>query len=213
MNTDQLILTLVADLKPVSHHALIRRLCIGLLLGTAGAAILVAVRLGFRPDLVLALQGFHFWMKWAYTMSLGIGSIFAIERLARPTSSSLHGLWLLGLPVLGLATIGIVELAETPARQWLSMWLGQSWMMCPWWVLILALPIFVSLLWSFRKFAPTRLRAAGAAAGFAAGAWAAAVYCLHCPEDSAIFVLTWYSLGILLATGLGALLGSRILRW
>jgi hypothetical protein len=93
------------------------------------------------------------------------------------------------------------------------MWLGKSWIFCPWLVLLLAAPIFVGLLWSFRRLAPTRLRAAGAVAGLAAGAWAATVYCLHCPEVSALFVLTWYSLGIALAAGAGALLGPRLLRW
>ncbi|MBL7372919.1 DUF1109 family protein, partial [Escherichia coli] len=44
-------------------------------------------------------------------------------------------------------------------------------------------------------------------------AFAATVYCIHCPEVSAIFVLTWYSLGILLAASIGALLGPRLLRW
>ena len=59
----------------------------------------------------------------------------------------------------------------------------------------------------------TRLRAAGGAAGLAAGAWAATIYCLHCPETSAIFVLTWYSVGIMLAAGAGAVLGPRLMRW
>jgi hypothetical protein len=80
-------------------------------------------------------------------------------------------------------------------------------------VLALSLPIFVGLLWSYRRFAPTHLRAAGATAGLSAGAWAATLYCLHCPEVSAMFVLTWYSLGIGLATLLGALVGPRLLRW
>jgi hypothetical protein len=93
------------------------------------------------------------------------------------------------------------------------LWLGHSWGICPFIVLVLAVPIFAGLLWSFRRLAPTRLHAAGAAAGLAAGAWAATIYCLHCAEASAIFVLTWYSLGILLATGIGALLGPRVLRW
>ena len=93
------------------------------------------------------------------------------------------------------------------------MWLGRSWTSCPWLVLMLSAPIFAGLLWSFRKLAPTRLHAAGAVAGLGAGAWAATIYCLHCPEVSAIFVLTWYSLGILLAAGIGALLGPRLLRW
>ena len=55
--------------------------------------------------------------------------------------------------------------------------------------------------------------AAGAAAGLAAGAFAATVYCIHCPEVSAIFVLTWYSLGMLLAAFLGMIVGPRLLRW
>jgi hypothetical protein len=93
------------------------------------------------------------------------------------------------------------------------MWLGASWKVCPWLVLTLAMPIFIGLLWSFRRMAPTRLREAGAVAGLAAGAWAATIYCLHCPEVSAIFVLTWYSLGILLAAGIGALLGPKLMRW
>ena len=119
----------------------------------------------------------------------------------------------MAIPVLLLAGIGIGELSKTPPAQWLALWLGRSWMICPWLVLTLAVPIFVGLLWSFRELAPTRLRAAGGAAGLAAGAWAATIYCLHCPETSAIFVLTWYSLGIMLAAGAGAVLGPRLMRW
>ena len=135
------------------------------------------------------------------------------SRLGRPTPGPLRGLWLLGIPVLLLAGIGIGELAVTPSRDWLAMWLGVSWKVCPWLVLTLAMPIFIGLLWSFRRLAPTRLRAAGATAGLAAGAWAATIYCLHCPEVSAIFVLTWYSLGIVLAAGAGAVVGPRLMRW
>jgi hypothetical protein len=39
----------------------------------------------------------------------------------------------------------------------------------------------------------------GGDGGLTAGAWGATLYCLHCPEVSAIFVLTWYTLGISLA--------------
>jgi hypothetical protein len=175
-------------------------------------ALVVSV-LGIRPDLHQAMLGFSFWMKWIYTASLGIGSVVAVTRLSRPNPTSLRWLWLLAIPVLLLAGIGIGELANTPSSGWLAMWLGQSWMICPWLVLTLAMPIFIGLLWSFRRLAPTQLRAAGAAAGLAAGAWAATIYCVHCPETSAIFVLTWYSLGILLAAGVGALVGPRLMRW
>jgi hypothetical protein len=54
---------------------------------------------------------------------------------------------------------------------------------------------------------------AGAAAGFAAGAIAAAIYAWHCPDDSPLFLATWYTIGIAIVTGAGALLGRRWLRW
>lgn len=213
MNTDDLIDQLTRDARPVRRGAVGRRIAIGLALGALVSGGLVIFWMGVRPDLGSAMHGFSFWMKWGYTLSLSAAALILIVQLARPDSSSLRGLWLAAIPVVLLAGLGLFELARTPPAEWLAMWLGHSWMSCPWRVLSLAAPIFVGLLWSFRRLAPTRLRAAGAAAGLTAGAFAATVYCLHCPEVSAIFVLTWYSLGILLATLLGALLGPRLLRW
>jgi hypothetical protein len=213
MNTEQLIDALSRDVPRVPRYALARRIGTGIVAGGLIAMIAVTVALGIRPDLSVAMHGFSFWMKWTYTISLGVGAAYAVSRLGRPDTGSLRGLWFLAAPVLLLAGICIGELARTPPGKWLAMWLGESWVACPWVVLTLAAPIFVGLLWSFRKMAPTRLRAAGAVAGLAAGAWAATIYCLHCPEVSALFVITWYSLGIALAAGIGALLGPRLLRW
>ena len=213
MNHEHLIETLSRDVSRVPRHAVIKRLAMGIAAGGLVAMLLVTATLGIRPDLQVAMHGFPFWMKWTYTISLGLGAIYAIDRLARPAPGSLQGLWFLAVPVLILAGIGVGELARTPSSEWLGMWLGRSWTRCPWLVLTLSAPIFAGLLRSFRKLAPTRLHAAGAVAGLGAGAWAATIYCLHCPEVSAIFVLTWYSLGILLAAGIGALLGPRLLRW
>jgi hypothetical protein len=169
--------------------------------------------LGFRPDLAVAMHGFAFWMKWIYTLSLGIAAVAMTVRLARPEPVKLRLFWPLLLPIAALAVVGALQMARVAPGAWLAMWLGQSWTICPVLVLGLSLPIFVGLLWAFRRLAPTQLRSAGAAAGVAAGAWAATLYGLHCPEVSALFVLTWYSLGIGLAAGLGALAGPRVLRW
>ena len=213
MTTDDLIASLAADVRPVPRFAVGRRLAIGIAIGAAVSLLLVAGTLGVRPDLWLAMQGPAFWMKWGYTLSLSVAACFATLRLARPDPGSLRRLWWIAVPIAALVATGISELRDTPRAQWLAMWLGQSWRVCPWLVLATAMPVFTGLLWSFRRLAPTRLRAAGAAAGLAAGAIAATVYCLHCPEVSALFVLTWYSLGILLAAGVGALAGPRLLRW
>ena len=213
MNTDLLIAILSDDVPRVSRHAVAKRIGAGLAIGGMIAMIAMTTILGIRPDLQVAMRGFSFWMKWTYTISLGLGAAYAVTRLARPDTQSLQALRILAVPVLLLAGICINELARTPPAKWLAMWLGKSWMACPWLVLSLAAPIFLGLLWSFRKMAPTRLRAAGAVAGLTAGAWAATIYCLHCPEVSALFVLTWYSLGIAIAAGLGALVGPRLMRW
>lgn len=213
MNTDDLILSLAQDTRPVRKGAVSRRIAIGLAIGGTVATLLTAMGMGFRPDLGAAMQGSAFWIKWGYTLSLSAIALVVTMQLARPDTGRVRGLWLIAVPVTLLACLGFFELARTPPSDWLAMWLGQSWKTCPWRVLSLSAPIFAGLLWSFRKLAPTRLRAAGAAAGLSAGAFAATIYCLHCPEVSAIFVLTWYSLGILLATLLGTVLGPRLLRW
>ena len=215
MNTDDLIRSLATDVPPVPRHAVARRLAVGLGVGGVVALAAVALRLGFRPDIDIgtAMRGFSFWMKAAYTLSMAVAAFVLVARLARPDRPLGRAPWLLAVPVVMLALVGAIELVQVPRSHWLAMWLGDTWRICPWLVLLLSIPIFLGLLWSFRRLAATRLRLAGAAAGLCAGASAALVYCLHCPEVSAIFVLTWYTLGMSLAAAAGAFLGPRLLRW
>lgn len=213
MNTNILIEALAKDVSPVSQHAAGWRLLFGLLGGSLFTVLLIASVLGFRSDLAQAMHGPSFWMKWAYTISLGLGAIAMVARLARPEPVSLRAFWPVAIPCALLALAAIAEMAQVPTADWPAMWFGNTWKQCPWLVLLLSGPIFAGLLWSFRRLAPTQLRAAGAAAGLAAGAWAAMLYGLHCSEVSALFVLTWYSLGIALVAVVGALIGPRLLRW
>lgn len=213
MMTEELIRSLASDVQRVSPHNIAWRIVLGMLCGAVVSVVLIDALLGMRSDLDTAMQGFELWMKWGYTVSLGLIAVLATASLARPDAGKPRWLWLLAVPILLLAGMSIAELAYAPAGESVALWLGNTWQYCPWLVLLLATPIFGGLLWSYRRFAPTRLRAAGASAGLSAGAWAATLYCLHCPESSAMFVLTWYSLGIGLATALGALVGPRLLRW
>lgn len=213
MDTEALITALAHDVKPVPRHAIERRLALGILAGGIGTITLLAATIGFNPALGAVVRHHGFWVKWGYALSLGVLALGLVRALGRPDGSLPRWAWLFALPVLALAGLGVAEMARVPPGQWLAMWLGESWMVCPWLVLAMALPVFVGLLWSFRRMAPTRLRLAGAAAGLASGAIGAMLYCLHCPEMAAIFVLTWYTLGILLTAGVGALVGPRLLRW
>ena len=213
MHTDDLIRSLASDITSVALHSVARRVAIGLVVGAAATMSMVVFVLGVRPDLAIAVHGVAFWTKWIYTASLGVGGILATSHLARPDAPRSRAYWLLLVPFIVLAVIAYSELLHAPHDQWLDIWLGRSWHVCSTLVLLFSVPIFIGLLWSFRRFAPTNLRATGAAAGLASSACAATLYCLHCPEASASFVLTWYTLGIGSATAIGALLGPRLLRW
>ena len=70
MNTDRLIDRLASDVRPMRRSAVSRRLALGIVIGALVSAGLVIATLGARPDLMLAMRGFGFWMKWSYTLSL-----------------------------------------------------------------------------------------------------------------------------------------------
>jgi hypothetical protein len=213
MRTEDLIQSLSTDTRAVSPHAVEQRLLLGLVGGGLATLAVMVPWMGFRPDLPAAMLTSAFLMKWAYTISLGALALLATLHVARPDAPPMRLAWLIAVPIMLLAILSAVELATTPVDRWMPMWLGISWQECSARVALLSLPVFGGLLWAFRKLAPTQLRAAGAAAGLASGACAATIYGLHCPEVSATFVLTWYSLGIVIAAAVGALIGPRLLRW
>ncbi|CAN5347898.1 NrsF family protein [soil metagenome] len=213
MQTDDLINALAGNVRPVSRNPVESRIALGLMAGAIVTLATIMLTLGFRPDLATAMHSFSFWMKWTYTISLGVGAILATIHLSRPDASRAQWLWLLVIPFVLLAAVAANELIRTPVSGWLPLWLGQSWKRCAVFVFLLSLPLFGGLIWAFRQFAPTRLRLAGGVAGLASGACAATLYGLHCPEASATFVLTWYTLGIGLAGAAGALIGPRLMRW
>ena len=213
VTTDSLIDQLTAEVDPMPARMVETRLTAGLVLGAAATAAAVLLWLGLRPDLAHALYGSTIWMKWAYTLAIALIALIGVARLSRPDAQDFVGLWLVLVPVALLAMLAGAQLATTPMGEWQTLCMGDSWRQCSMRVALLSAPIFIGLLWAFRHFAPTRLRLTGAMAGLAAGGIAATLYGFACPETSALFVLTWYSLGMLAATTVGALIGPRALRW
>lgn len=211
--TEELIDKLAEDLTPIPECALEKRIGRSLAVGLFISLLLMAAGLGVRHDLVAALSGFALWMKLGYAGALAVTALPSAIALTRPDAAPPHRLWLAILPFLILAFLALGETLRTPADGMAALWLGKSWKVCPVLLLSLALPILLALLRAARRLAPADPRAAGAAAGLAAGAFATLIYCLHCPESTAAFVLVWYSLGIALSTLVGRLLGPRLLRW
>lgn len=213
MRREELIDTLSADLKPVGPYAVERRVMAGLAVGMAAGLALLVVWLGLRPDLVEAVRTGMFWIKLAYTLAIGVTAMILACGLARPDCPARASL------IVALAPLGVVaiwaaaEIVQAPGADRLRLWLGSSWMVCPLRIMVISAPAFFGALWAFRRFAPTRLRLAGFAAGLAAGGAGASVYALACQESTVAFLATWYTLGVLAVAGLGALVGPRVLRW
>jgi hypothetical protein len=90
---------------------------------------------------------------------------------------------------------------------------GQNSRVCMTAIPVMSLPLLTAALIALRHGAPTRPVLAGAIAGLLSAGLAATFYASHCTDDSPLFVATWYTIATALVTAIGALAGSRVLRF
>ncbi|ACS56840.1 MULTISPECIES: NrsF family protein [Rhizobium] len=211
--TEDVIDSLVRDLKPVPRHALERRFALAILPALAVSLLLMLIVLGLRTDMAQALMLPVFWIKSAYNALLAIAAFAAVYRLSRPDGSEGRFFGIAAAIILALAVMAAVQLALSPAASYPVLVLGSSALHCPLLIFAFAMPILIANTWVLRGGAPSNLGIAGFIAGIAAGASGAWVYSWFCTENGLPFVTLWYSLGILLTGAIGALLGPRLLRW
>jgi hypothetical protein len=212
MRTSELIDILARDVRPTPPGAVNRKLLTALAAGGLITFAIVALGLRCQP-LLAAVQQPWFWMKAGYTGLLTVAGAVIVRRLSVPGSRLGAAPFAAALVILVIFALGIGQILSAPQAGRVALWLGRTWKVCSPLILLLAVPIYACLIAAIRKLAPTRPALAGAAAGFVAGALGATLYGLHCPEQAAAFVATWYTLGIGAATALGALAGRRLLRW
>ena len=213
MQTDDLIAHLTGELEPVRGAEVVRILAAGLALGLLGSALLMAVTIGIRPDIIQAMGGGAFWLKFLYTLAIAILGLKLVERLSRPGTEASWPALLIAVPILTLMSMMAMQMMPADSATRHALLMGHSADVCSVLIAALALPLFAGLFWSLRKLAPTRLTQAGAAAGLLAGSAAATIYAFHCTESTATFIAIWYTAGIGLTTLMGAALGRFVLRW
>jgi hypothetical protein len=211
--TDDVIDSLVRDLKPVPRHALERRFALAILPALAVSLLLMLIVVGLRTDMAQALMLPVFWIKSAYNALLAIAAFAAVYRLSRPDGSEGRFFGIAAAIILALAVMAIIQLALSPAASYPVLVLGSSALHCPLLIFAFAMPILIANTWVLRGGAPSNLGITGFIAGIAAGASGAWVYSWFCTENGLPFVTLWYSLGILWTGAIGALLGPRLLRW
>ena len=212
METDQLIRTLAAD---NAHRARPVGLVLALaLLAAAPASVaMFFAGLGVRPDLMTAMHNPFFDLKFVVTLALAIPAIAISLHLSRPEALLQGWKWLLLIPV-GLLLAGIASEMMMPQRlPMMTRLVGNNSRLCMTAIPLMSLPLLVAALIGLRHGAPTRPAVAGAIAGLLSAGLAATLYASHCTDDSPLFVATWYTIATALVTAIGALAGSRVLRF
>lgn len=211
MRTEELIRALAADgSQPVAPigRILWRALGVGALLSTT----LFLLVLHPRPDIRHALLTVAFDFKLVVVTCGAVASAIFLGHAALPASTVGHR-WLLWLAPLALAAGVFVELVTTPAGSWSARLIGHNAAHCLSLIPMLSVPSLACLFFALRRAAPLRPSLAGASAGLVSGGAGAILYALTCPDDSPLFVVTWYTIAIGVVAGASALAGRRWLRW
>jgi hypothetical protein len=169
--------------------------------------------LGPRPDIAAAIETPRFVFKLALMLLLAAASATLVARLARPAASTRASSFALAIVAALLAGAVVIELMTTPQASWPNRLIGSNALLCLVSIPLLALPVLLMLLHALRRGAAIRPGATGLVAGLLAGALGAALYGAHCPDDSPLFVASWYSLAIGIVAVIGWLAGRRVLQW
>lgn len=211
MDTDQLIRTLAADdtrARPVGFV-----LTLALLAAAPVSLLIFFAELGVRPDVMTAMHNPFFDLKFAVTLALASAAIIVSLHLTRPEASMRGWGWLFVIPA-GLLVAGISGEMMMPQRlPMMTRLVGHNSRVCLTAIPVMSLPLLAAALVGLRHGATTRPALAGAAAGMLSAGLAATFYASHCTDNSPLFVATWYTIGTALITAIGALIGSRVLRF
>ncbi len=212
MDTDQLIRTLAADNVGRAQSVGVV-LALTLLAAAPLSIAMFFMMLGVRSDVMTAMHNPFFDLKFLVTLSLAISAMIVSLHLSRP-EALLRGWALLLLIPAGILAAGIGSEMMLPQRlPMMTRLVGHNWRICMTAIPLMSMPLLAGALIGLRHGAPSRPAVAGAIAGMMSAGLAATLYASHCTDDSPLFVITWYSIATAAVAAIGALVGSRILRY
>lgn len=211
MKTDDLITLMTQDAPVGMRYGRVFAIALGA--GITVSALLLVGTVGLRHDMTSVFETARVLFKVALTLVLAVLAARLAVRIGRPGEETRGPALMLAVPAVLVAAAVIAELFALPVSAWRENLMGRNALFCLFFVPILSLAPFAGLFRALKKGAPQNPTAAGAAAGLAAGTIAAAIYAWHCPDDSPLFIATWYTIAIASVTAAGALLGRRLLRW
>src|ERR1700749_1107861 len=130
MRTDDLIDRLSGALEPVPPSQVLRVLALGLGAGAVLSALLMIATIGIRADLLDAMGGSAFWLKFIYTFVVAALGLVIVDRLARPDAAIGYFSWLLGVPFLAMAALAVREVLPADAATQQALIMGHSARVC-----------------------------------------------------------------------------------
>lgn len=211
MKTDDLIRLLATDTRV--REPLGPAIALALGIGVAVCAMLLVFEVHLRRDLATAILTPRVAFKILVTFSVAALAIVLLERIGRPGVPVAAVARSLLLPAAAILVAVGLELALTPADSWGTRLVGRNAGWCLFYIPVFSVVPLAAILAAMRRSAPESPTLAGAVAGLTAAGMAAAFYAWHCPDDSPLFLATWYVLAGAAVTATGALLGRRLLVW
>jgi hypothetical protein len=211
VTTEELIRVLAADrvVGPSIDHSFLA----ALLFSTGLVVLIFFTTIGFREDIVWALGTVRFLFKLMIVLPVAVLAIGGTFRNMTPVSPPGWLEWLLLVPAVMLALGVLAELMAVPSSQWLTKAIGSNSVNCMTIIPTLGAGPLTMLIVALRRAAPSNAGLSGALAGLAAGGIAATFYATNCFDDSPLFVITWYPLGMGILVLAGYVAGLRYLRW
>ena len=212
MKTSEFIAALAADPVPEPIR-LGRRIVAALAIGFLGSLAIYALLMGPRPDIADAVQTMRFNLKFVDAFAFALPSLLLTLGSPAPTRSRgrlRFGCWRRSF---SWRRAWPSNSSLCPRSEWMSRLVGHHSMFCMRMIPLLAAPILAALIIALRAGAPLHPGLTGALAGASSAGIAALLYASHCPDDSPLFVATWYPLATLICMGVGALAGRRFLVW
>jgi hypothetical protein len=189
------------------------RLTAGITCGALVALAVLALLFGWPLAAVPYTGVPAFAMKLAFALSMAALPAALLFSTARPGRRvGKRVLWLF-LPPGIVFGVAVIEQSMIAPQFRQEAWLGSTFTTCLLAITLLSLPILAGVAWAFRRLAPTNLELSGFLAGITSGGAAAVVYALYCPETTATFLASWYTLGILAVGLVGYAAGPRLLKW
>jgi hypothetical protein len=160
---------------------------------------------GHRPGLQAGV--------FALTLALVAAGLRLLLVAGRPGKRVSAALLPIGAVLLALLPAGIVGLTREPHPSWRELLSGELLSNCLICVPVVAVPTLAALFWALRRGAPVYPALSGAAAGLVAGALAVSALALNQPVVSMLAAAVLYGSAIVSCALVGALIGSRLLRW